>query len=65
VQELIASLRGRKPTLTAEAAQFTCHDLRVDSSRAQRELDYRITPLDRLLDDTIGWMREAGMLVAR
>jgi nucleoside-diphosphate-sugar epimerase len=65
VQELIARLRGRKPTLTAEAAQFTCHDLRVDSSRAQRELDYRITPLDRLLDDTIGWMREAGMLVAR
>jgi dihydroflavonol-4-reductase len=65
VQELIAKLRGRKPTLTAEAAQFTCHHLAVDSSRAQRELDYRITPLDRLLDDTIGWMRESGMLVAR
>jgi dihydroflavonol-4-reductase len=64
-QEFVAGLRGRKPTLTAEAAQFTCHDLKVDSTRAQRELDYGITPLDRLLDDTIGWMRKTGMLVAR
>ena len=65
LQEFIAGVRGRKPALTAEAAQFTCHDLVVDSARAQRELDYRITPLDRLLDDTIGWMRGAGMLIRK
>jgi dihydroflavonol-4-reductase len=62
--ELIAGLRGVQPTLTAEGAQFTCHHLRVDSSRAQRELDYRLTPLDALLDDTITWMRGNGMLRA-
>lgn len=65
VVEALARLRGREPTLTAEAAQFTCHHLAVDSSRAVRELDYRITPLDALLDDTIAWMREHGMLAAR
>ena len=62
LQEATARLRGVRPNLTAEAAQFTCHQLSVDSSRAMRELDYRITPLDRLLDDTIAWMRGAGML---
>ncbi len=65
MMELLARLRGAEPTLTAEAAQFTCHHLAVDSSRAVRELDYRITPLDALLDDTIAWMREHGMLAAR
>ena len=65
MMELLARLRGAEPTLTAEAAQFTCHHLAVDSARAIRELDYRITPLDRLLDDTIAWMREHGMLSAR
>ena len=27
-----------------------------------RELDYGITPLDRLLGDTIAWMRQNAML---
>jgi dihydroflavonol-4-reductase len=65
LQEFLAARRGVAPALTAEAAQFTCHHLHVDSSRAQRELDYRITPLDRLLDDTIGWMRAQGHLPPR
>jgi nucleoside-diphosphate-sugar epimerase len=64
-QQGLARLRGARPTLTAEAAQFTCHHLSVDSSRAIRELDYRITPLDALLDDTLAWMRGAGMLEHR
>lgn len=62
IVEAIAAVRGREPPLTSEAVQFTCHHLQVDSTRAIRELDYRITPLDALLDETIAWMREAGML---
>jgi nucleoside-diphosphate-sugar epimerase len=61
----IASLRGREPQMTPEAATFTCHDLAVDSSKAVRELDYRITPIDTLLGDTIAWMRVEGMLAPR
>jgi dihydroflavonol-4-reductase len=53
---------GRMPEITPEAAQFTCHDLRVDSAKAIRELDYRQTPLPPLLADTIAWMRGEGML---
>ncbi len=60
--DLISRVTGREPEITPEAATFTCHALRVDSSKAERELDYRTTPLDTLLADTIAWMRETGML---
>jgi dihydroflavonol-4-reductase len=57
------SLITRKmPEITPEAAAFTCHDLRVDSGKAMRELDYRYTDLDTLLADTIAWMRAEHML---
>lgn len=59
---LVARIGGRPPEITPEAAAFTCHDLAVDSSKAQRVLDYRITALDTLLSDTVAWMRQAGML---
>jgi len=62
--DLASRVTGREPPLTPAAAAFTCHELRVDSSKAMRELDYGITPLDRLLEDTVAWMREAGMLAA-
>jgi dihydroflavonol-4-reductase len=52
----------RAPEITPEAATLTCHELRVDSSKAQRELDYRLTPIDTLLADTIAWLREAGLV---
>lgn len=61
----IAAVRGREPQMTPEAAAFTCHDLVVDSSRAVRELDYRVTPIHALLGDTIAWMRDEGMLAPR
>lgn len=55
-------LSGREPQVTPEAAALTCHELRVDSGKARRELDYAETPLDRLLADTLAWMRGQGML---
>src|SRR6185436_6342824 len=60
--DAISRVTHRMPDITPEAAMFTCHDLAVDSSKAQRELDYKITPLDTLLSDTVAWMRGAGML---
>ena len=65
VQVALAALRRREPDLTPEAAAFTCHDLRVDSSKAIAELDYRVTPIGPLLADTIAWMRAEGMLAPR
>lgn len=65
VLDWIGRVRGVEPKLTPEAATFTCHHLEVDSAKAQRELGYAVTPLDRVLSDTVAWMRGAGMLAAR
>lgn len=62
VLELASRVTRREPRVTPEGAAFTCQHLRVDSSKAMRELDYGITPIDRLLRDTIAWMRQNDML---
>jgi nucleoside-diphosphate-sugar epimerase len=62
--DVIGRITGREPRITARGAAMTSHHLEVDSSKAVRELDYRVTPLGQLLDDTISWMRAAGMIAA-
>jgi dihydroflavonol-4-reductase len=58
----ISLLTRKIPEITPEAAQFTCHDLLVDSSKAEAALSYQQTDLDLLLADTIAWMRKEKML---
>ncbi|QBB69178.1 NAD-dependent epimerase/dehydratase family protein [Pseudolysobacter antarcticus] len=53
---------GHAPSLTPEAVAFTCHHLRVDSSKAERELGYRSTALNVLIADTCAWLREQGLI---
>lgn len=53
---------GKEPDVTPEGAMLTSHTLRVDSSKAKRELDYVETPLGILLHDTLTWMRQEKML---
>lgn len=55
-------ITGREPDATPESAMLTSHELRVDSAKARRELDYVETPLDALLADTLDWMREEGLV---
>jgi nucleoside-diphosphate-sugar epimerase len=65
VLDTVARFTGREPELTPEAVSFTCHHLHVDSTKAMRELDYRMTPLADLVRDTCDWLRAQGMLRAR
>ncbi|MBE0622589.1 MAG: NAD-dependent epimerase/dehydratase family protein [Burkholderiales bacterium] len=55
-------ISGKEPEVTPESAVLTCHELRVDSAKARRELDYVETPLDTLLADTLDWMRQEGLI---
>jgi len=61
-QDLWSMVTRREPQLTPEGAALICHDLRVDSSKAIGELDFRIVKLTKLVDDTLGWMRSTGYL---
>jgi dihydroflavonol-4-reductase len=62
VFDTVSLLTRREPRLTPQSVSMTCHHLRVDSSKAIRELDYRIAPLDKLVKDTCDWLRAQGML---
>jgi len=62
VADAWSRVTAREPDVTPEAATLTCHDLRVDSAKARRELDYVETPLDALLADTLAWMRQEGLV---
>jgi len=52
----------KEPDLTPEGAALTCHTLNVDSAKARQELGYVETPLEDLLNDTLAWMREQGLI---
>ena len=58
-------LSGIEPVLTPESAAMITQHIDCDSSRAQRELNYRFTPPRDLLLDTISWMKDNGMLSER
>jgi len=62
VKALIANLTDKEPDITPESAVMIIQNIRCDSSRAQRELDYRFTPIRPLLQDTIDWLWKAGMM---
>lgn len=53
------------PELTPAGLAFTCHDLKVDSTKAQKQLGYRVTPLPQLLADTIAWLRTENLISAQ
>jgi len=59
---MLAGVTGKEPDLTPESADMVIHDIHCDSSRAQRELGYRFTPIRTLLQDTIDWLRKAGIM---
>ncbi|HEX9200347.1 MAG TPA: NAD-dependent epimerase/dehydratase family protein, partial [Acidobacteriaceae bacterium] len=62
VADAWSRVSGREPDVTPESATLVCHALRVDSSKARRELEYVETPLDTLVDDTLAWMRQEGLV---
>jgi len=62
VYSVLSLLTGREPDLTPESAAMITRNLLCDSSRAQTELDYRFTNVRSLLQQTVDWMKSAGML---
>lgn len=65
VLDALSRIAGGEPKVTPQSVSFTCYHLRVDSSKAMRELGYRLTPLPALVHDTCAWLREKGLLEAR
>ncbi|OUL84867.1 NAD-dependent epimerase/dehydratase family protein [Paraburkholderia hospita] len=62
IAEASSWLTRKEPDVTPESATLVCGTLRVDSTKAMRELNYVETPLDSLLADTVAWMRKEGLV---
>lgn len=57
-----ARLTGNPPDITPESATMVSYRVNCDSSKAQRELEYRFTPLQTLIENTAEWMKTKGLL---
>jgi len=64
LQRWRAELFGTEPELTDEVVGIYKHEWAYSSDKAQRELDYHITPFDEALTRTVDWLRKTGELPA-
>lgn len=65
LEERLAPFFRRAPDITRDTVTLLSSNLYCDPSLAQSELGYAPVALDAMLDTTIGWMREEGLLKAR
>lgn len=60
---LLAQLFGREPSLlTHEVVKIYKSSWALDSNLAQKELGYKITPLENGLRNLVSWMKESGLI---
>lgn len=62
ISQAASYITGRMPQITPASVAITCHRLQVDSTKAKMLLGYRETDLQRLLEDTLDWMRAEAMI---
>jgi nucleoside-diphosphate-sugar epimerase len=62
LKDIVSRLTGKEPDVTPAAAEHVIGHYFVDSSKAERELGFRATPLETLLADTHAWMKAEGLL---
>ncbi|SMF78019.1 NAD-dependent epimerase/dehydratase family protein [Pseudobacteriovorax antillogorgiicola] len=60
--ELVSWFTGREPAMTPEKAALLSHDVKVDCTKAINHLDYEITPVSRILEESFHWLKHAGYL---
>lgn len=62
IMETISDLTGKPPEMNPGMARYmTCYPY-YDSSKAVRELDFRILPLQTIIDDAYDWYKSNGFL---
>lgn len=61
-EDLRSRFTGRAPDLTPEAVKLLGRHASRDSSKAVRELDYGVVPLNEMVHDAVIWLREEGLI---
>ena len=60
LMELRARLTGAEPLLTPPWVKKYLHDWELSSEKAERELDYTVTPIDLGMSKTLDWLKRAN-----
>jgi dihydroflavonol-4-reductase len=61
--DLMASITGKEPLLTSAAVRWAfCDRFRPSSSKAERGLGYRISPIEPAINDALAWFRATHRL---
>lgn len=58
--KLQARLTGTTPKLTPDLVEVYRHDWAYSSARAERDLGFKVRPLDEGLSGVLDWLRESG-----
>jgi nucleoside-diphosphate-sugar epimerase len=58
----LSYLTGAEPRITPEMAGIVCRHLFCDSSKAERDLDYRPVPLRPMIEESFRWLTAEGEL---
>lgn len=62
LEETAAPAFGRAPDLTRETVTLLASNIYCDASRAKRELGFECVDIDAMLDETMAWMVDVGLL---
>ncbi|HWR69281.1 MAG TPA: hypothetical protein VN416_09685, partial [Desulfomonilia bacterium] len=62
VSELSAMFTGRPPDMNPGMARYMSVNAWYDSTKAVRDLGYRIVPVHTMIDDAYAWYRDNGFL---
>jgi dihydroflavonol-4-reductase len=59
---LKSTISDKEPLLTPEKFKFVTEKVMCNSGKAQRELDYQTSTLEKMLSDAYGWLYAEGLL---
>ena len=62
INTAVSAVTGHEPDITPESAAMVAYQVACDSHKAQEELNYEFTPVRTLIEDTVDWMNEKGLL---
>ncbi|MFL6650152.1 MAG: SDR family oxidoreductase [Sulfurifustaceae bacterium] len=58
----VSYLTNRPPSITPEMVRMVTRRMYCDSSKAERELGFRTESLRTMVEDSVGWLRQEGLL---
>ena len=60
IMQTISAFTGKAPEIDPGNARYMSINAWYDSSKAIKELDYKLVPIPKMIDDAYNWYKENG-----